>query len=389
MSADHDHRWIVFMSGAIVKAAAVLSVIFAGSSSFAELDFSPYLQLQQVYDSNIFSNPEEESDYVTIGSVGVDFAVDETDFNFDINYQIDQLWYDENSDEDVTYHTIISEADWKVTRDFQLFATETFLKTAEPASSELTQREDRSNNIAGLRGQLNVRKTAFELGYTNVLEMYDDVDTRDSREDILSGVINYYHHWDFSLFVGYDRGWIDYDEEERSDGDYDEVTAGIKGNIAARTTGSARGGYRWQNYDLEGREDFSGPTLYVDINHDFPGRNSIVFYARRTIEESFFEENTYYEVTGGGVQLIRQLSDMFTFSIEGSYQLDDYPVDSERDSTLTKREDEIYSGGANLGIDLGKGVDALLIYEIVDNGSNFSEFDYTGQRATVQARVTF
>ena len=391
MSVDCNRQRTVFMPGAVIGAvvkAAALIVIFASNCCFAELDLSPYLQLRQLYDSNIFSTPDDKSDYITIGSVGFDFVVDDTDFNFNINYQLDQLKYADNTGEDVTYHSVTSEADWKVTRDFQLFANETFLKTAEPASAELTEREQRINNIAGLRGQLKVRKSAFELGYTNLLEVYDTIDTRDSREDIVSGVFNYYHHWDFSLFVGYDRGWIDYDDKEKSDGDYDEATVGIKGTITPRTTGQARGGYRWQHYELEDREDFSGPTLNVNINHRFPGRNSIVVYAVRTIEESFFEENTYYEVTGGGVELTRQLSDMLIFSIEGAYQLDQYPVNSKRGGSTAKRADDIYSGGASLGIDLGKGVDALLSYEFVDNGSNFSEFDYTGQRAAVQVKVT-
>ena len=388
MNICYKLKWNVFKPGAIVKLAIALIIIFSSCYGFAELDFSPYVQLQETYNSNVFSSPDGGSDYTTIGSVGFNLIVDDTDYNINFNYQLDQLWYDKNKGEDVTYHTLATEAGWEVSRDFQLFFSETFLKTAEPASAELTGREDRINNTASVRGELKVRKTAYELGYSNSYETYDTVDTRDSRVDIVSGVFNYYHHWDLSMFVWYDHGWINYDEEGRSDGDFDEATAGVKGNLARRTTGQARAGYRWQNYDDKDRESFSGPTLYVNINHDFPGRSAVVAFATRTVEESFFEGNIYYEVIAGGVELTHTISDMFSVSVQGSYQRDDYPVAALKDGISTKREDEIYSGSANLGVDLGKGVTASLNYGYTDNSSNFPENEFTGHRITVQARFT-
>jgi len=367
----------------------ILAGILTGNLCSAELDVAPYIQLRQTYNSNIFYTPDEVEDFITMGSVGVNLLSDGVDNDFAFNYQLDQLWFWENSDENVMYHTASANANLKLSRVFELFLEESFLRTAEPATAELTEREDRTFNTAKVVTRYKVRKLAFDAGYTNDLEMYDDIDTRDSREDIVSAIINYYYRWNVAFFVQFDRGWIDYDDEERSDGNFDEIGAGLNGNIAPRTTGQVKAGYLWQEYDLKTRGDFSGETLYADIKHAFSERSSIVIYARRTIEESFFADNDYYRISGGGFEYAKRLRGGLDLLVSGSYQVDEYPEEAENDGTFEKREDEIYSGGASLRFDLGKDVDAVISSEYFDYGSNFPENDYTGYRLAAQARLTF
>lgn len=368
----------------------IVVVCFAGGLVWPGLSFgdpavSASVRLKQVYDSNILLEPEAESDFITIVTpeVKLEWPSGQSDFN--LSYSPSRLQYWDNTEENATYHIFSALADLKVSRDWQVLLQDSFMQTTEPATTELTVRQERIRNDGSIIGRWEVNRTSFDLGYNNVINNYEDFNVLDRREDIFSFAGRYRYWPEASVFLQYEYSRLNYKGDDRSDGDYNQVWGGIEGKLSWEVIGSVKAGYQWRDYEQKLRDDFSGGVLYADLLRELTWMTTMSAFLSRRVEESSFVDNNYFLLNSGGLSLSHKFNEKLSLLLNGSYQVNKYSTEVE----LTKREDKIFQGGTGLRYKVNKTVSTGLSYYFQDRASNLDDFNYTDHRMEAEAVVEF
>lgn len=359
------------------------------NTSLGTLTVSPFVKLKQVYDSNVFLEPDGKEDHITILSSGAELELSSVRSELKLNYWLDRLQFWNNTQENITSHTVSAMANLRPSNDLQMSFGDTFERTADPATTELTERQKRISNRASLHSRYDLNKLSVELGYANIFHDYDDLDFLDRQEHVVS-VATYYHYFrEVPFLLQYDQGWLNYRKGERSDADYGAFWGGVQGKLNRKLSGEIKAGYLWRDYEQLNRDDFSGEGFYAGLRHDFSASTTLRVFAIRRLEESAYQINNYYLINGGGLELNRQLSHKFSIVVLGSYYINRYPTETTEGDKTAKREDDIFTGITGLSYNLRKWLAADLRYSFYNRSSNMEVFDFERHRISVEAALKF
>ena len=248
---------------------------------------------------------------------------------------------------------------------------EEFLYTADPATSELTDRAKRINNYASFKIKTSSEKM-FSIGFlvSDILDKYiDDQYENLNRNRINIGAQAYYNLSSrTSFYIGYLFSNINYEDNEYSNSIGNSFILGVNGTVAQKIKGSAQISYDMRNYDkkvdgLEKDADIFGYLL--SLTYEPTNRSSIVLSGERKIEESVFTNNR---------------AGLFV-----SYENIDYPGKIDG----VNRYDDLINVKPSIEYQFKEYLFASLWYQFRNRTSNCSMAEYTNNKVGIQVKLCF
>jgi len=374
-----------------------LPVYAEGNIHIGSLEINPFASVEQKYDDNIFLEPDnqENDDWITTTTLGFGanmplVAEREEDFMLKARYTADIIEFWDDSEQDRVDHAVSALADFKFVNDFTLKLEEDFKKTADPPNSELTALEKRLRNISRVVLGYKREKIGIDLGYRDIRDDYDNLDSLDRREDVITTTAYFQLFPKTSLFGEYNYGKIVYDNNDtNSDSDYSQWRLGLRGEIAPKLTGIIKAGYKSAAYNDSSKDDFEGFTIFGNLIYRLKERSSLNIYGERGSIESAYRTNSYFESNVIGLGLDHQLLEKL-FLVGGvSYQLNKYPDTTQEGGVRAKRRDYIWDAKLGLRYEMKDWVIIETDYEYKQRDSKFAAFDYEDNRATTKISLLF
>ena len=268
---------------------------------------------------------------------------------------------------------------------------EEFLYTADPATSELTDRAKRINNYASFKIKTSSEKM-FSIGFlvSDILDKYiDDQYENLNRNRINIGAQAYYNLSSrTSFYIGYLFSNINYEDNEYSNSIGNSFILGVNGTVAQKIKGSAQISYDMRNYDkkvdgLEKDADIFGYLL--SLTYEPTNRSSIVLSGERKIEESVFTNNRYYISTEVGIEYKQKIFQKWEAGLFVSYENIDYPGKIDG----VNRYDDLINVKPSIEYQFKEYLFASLWYQFRNRTSNCSMAEYTNNKVGIQVKLCF
>ena len=268
---------------------------------------------------------------------------------------------------------------------------EEFLYTADPATSELTDRAKRINNYASFKIKTSSEKM-FSIGFlvSDILDKYiDDQYENLNRNRINIGAQAYYNLSSrTSFYIGYLFSNINYEDNEYSNSIGNSFILGVNGTVAQKIKGSAQISYDMRNYDkevdgLEKDADIFGYLL--SLTYEPTNRSSIILSGERKIEESVFTNNRYYISTEVGIEYKQKIFQKWEAGLFVSYENIDYPGKIDG----VNRYDDLINVKPSIEYQFKEYLFASLWYQFRNRTSNCSMAEYTNNKVGIQVKLCF
>ena len=268
---------------------------------------------------------------------------------------------------------------------------EEFLYTADPATSELTDRAKRINNYASFKIKTSSEKM-FSIGFlvSDILDKYiDDQYENLNRNRINIGAQAYYNLSSrTSFYIGYLFSNINYEDNEYSNSIGNSFMLGVNGTVAQKIKGSAQISYDMRNYDkkvdgLEKDADIFGYLL--SLTYEPTNRSSIILSGERKIEESVFTNNRYYISTEVGIEYKQKIFQKWEAELFVSYENIDYPGKIDG----VNRYDDLINVKPSIEYQFKEYLFASLWYQFRNRTSNCSMAEYTNNKVGIQVKLCF
>ena len=268
---------------------------------------------------------------------------------------------------------------------------EEFLYTADPATSELTDRAKRINNYASFKIKTSSEKM-FSIGFlvSDVLDKYiDDQYENLNRNRINIGAQAYYNLSSrTSFYIGYLFSNINYEDNEYSNSIGNSFILGVNGTVAQKIKGSAQISYDMRNYDKEGdglEKDADIFGYLLSLTYEPTNRSSIILSGERKIEESVFTNNRYYISTEVGIEYKQKIFQKWEAGLFVSYENIDYPGKIDG----VNRYDDLINVKPSIEYQFKEYLFASLWYQFRNRTSNCSMAEYTNNKVGIQVKLCF
>ena len=395
----------MFLFKKVINAGLVLSVFFyfcsfafaQGNLHIGALEIHPFASLEQKYNDNIFleQDNQENDDWITTTTLGFGLkmplvAQREEDFLLKAEYAADIIEFWDYSGQSRIDHSISTTADFLFANDVTFKLKDNFKKTADPATSELTALEKRLRNTVEAVLGYKREKIGVDLGYTNIREDYDALDSLDKYEHVLTATGYYELFPKTSILCEYNFGQIIYDDNAtNSDSEYNQWRIGLEGEIASKLTGVVKAGFKSTSYDDASRSDFNGFTLFANLTYKMRERSTLNIYGERESVESTYRTLSHYESNKIGLTLDHQLLERLFLVLADSYQFNKYPDETTENSLTAKRKDTIWDGKIGLRYEIKDWLHMETGYEYKQRDSKFATFDYKNNIFSVKATFVF
>ena len=321
-----------------------------GNLHLGGTELHPSISISYSYDDNVYLNDdkniEKVGDSLTIISPSLELKRVHDERVFLLSYKADIYRYNDQTKEDSENHTATAFLDTRFPAGLKLRLRDTFVKTAEPASSELTEKDERMQNLFEVAISSNVfDRLVFELSYGGTIHDYkeDANKNQDRRENTYGGQLFLKLLPKTSVFLEYKRGEIVYDTviagDER-DSAYDAYGVGLKGQITSKLNVDIMGGYQERKYESSAKTDFRSEIASVSINYDFSNFTKFSLTGARKTQESFFMDLTgsssnYFVDNRISLNIDYKMTYKVSVNLNSYYGVNDYSDDIDRKDSLS------------------------------------------------------
>lgn len=359
--------------------------------------------MRQEYNDNIFlenRDDERDVDWITTISPGFEAKPELKRHKFTQYYRSDIGIFYNHEDENSVNH--IAKTDLELNYpDYKINFTNNFRYLTDPIGIEETNRipvvTDKADfSITRLMNKLDakIRHGYYFLEYRSDAAIgsffgqpltYGDLD-RDERDYELETAWKLWPKTRLLLSGVY--GEIDHDSGRKSDSDYYMILTGLRGQPTAKMTVEGKIGYRRQDYfDID--EEFSSVVFYATLIEDFTNRDVLRLDFTRTPYETNYANNVYYEGSSFSLSYKHGFTERLFGTLEGYYQLNEYPTETTEGIQTDKRRDNYWSASSILSYEMPNGFILSLQYQFRQRKSNFADFNYNNNRAIFTFLATF
>jgi hypothetical protein len=405
----------------------LLLLLPAGGFADCRVEMIPRISLTEVYDDNInLDSTNEESDYITTLSPGIDLRILSAKTSLTLDYAPTWVWYDENDQYDTTRHTGLLDFRQTISEHLTFNLSDTYIKSEEPleedeeVESARTTRNtyQRNRGTAGLRYQFGPEDNAG-LRYSHNLLLNEDPTLDDGAIQNLFGDMSYWFtiQSGVQLNYGFTKAIFWQDDGELSDDDYDGNEAGITyiQRFSRQTRASA--GYNFTNRNFEGTtEDYKVHEVGIDLGHEPSSDLSLNLRIGHFWQQNELSENeTGYTYDA----LLEKRFNRGRFSIGGTGGWDEAYLEAERrgftrfwsantsieyrllerltcytrasfrhDRDATDRAWETVRGNAGLRVSFLRWFSAALDYSYADRDNDVDTEDYKVNRVMLTLTAT-
>ncbi|MBI1870471.1 MAG: outer membrane beta-barrel protein [Chlamydiae bacterium] len=346
--------------------------------------FHPRLDFSTQYDDNIFLEPANEQDgfiFTTSPGLSIFVPFDGDRHLFSLDYQVDFLNFSEFGSQDFVAQSVRGTLDFNFPK-FYVINSDMFRRTSLRSDTEFTERVDRNENTYNFAiGTKDWNRFSFETGYNLFFTFYDDdsLDSIDRYEHVVRATGYYRLFTKTKALLEYSHGFLIYpDDTNNRDGDYDQISAGLTGELFTRMVGTAKAGY--QNRDYDNGQDLSNLVVDLSVTEYFSPETSLTVAYTRTAIESVFVTNDFYFTDYVSATLDQKLFWNLNGVLGFSYQTNDYDETVTVDSVTGARNDDLYGVKAGVTYPFREWLTTGVEYNYYDRSSNFDDFDYNDNR---------
>lgn len=372
------------------KIISLLVVCLLATVAYAEKPLQFIFMENVSNDDNIYlTKDNKKSSVISSSQLFLKYlnAIPNSGLNFGAKVNLGYNAYTENSSKN---NYMNAGADLKLSNK-KFILNEKFLYTADPATSELTDRAKRINNNASFKYRSSLEKL-LSVGFV-VSDSYDKYEDKDfdylNRNRFNVGAQLYYNMSSkTSFYLGYLFSKIDYEKREKTDSLENSVSLGVNGNVTSKIKGTAQVSYDMRNYDkeIEGIDSNAGIVGYLlSLTYEPTKRNSISLKGERKMEEAIFVNNRYYVSTEVGAEYKQTLCDHWNFSIFASYENLAYPEKVDND----RRADDLVNVKPSIEYKFKEYLFASVWYKLQNKYSNFDYVEYVDNKVGVQVKLVF
>ncbi|MCR4662403.1 MAG: outer membrane beta-barrel protein [Endomicrobiaceae bacterium] len=311
--------------------STLLITCFVAVSVYAEKPFKFIVSEDVSYDDNIYLTKEDKkSSIISSTQLFAEYlnSIPNSGLKFGANANVGYNAYSEAPAKNDYMNAALG---FNLSNN-KFFLEDNILYTADPATSELTERAKRINNIAAFRFKTSLEKR-FSIGFSvsDILDKYIDDDYSDlNRNRINFGAQLYYNlSPKTSFYLGYVFSRLNYQETNiKKDSIGNSLSLGVNGTITQKIKGTAQVSYDTRCYDneLENADRNVGLLGYLlSLTYEPTNKNSIEISGERKMEESTFANNRYYISTEIAAKYKQQICKKWTAGILVAYENMGYP----------------------------------------------------------------
>ena len=386
-----------------------IALVFVLSSSgeavwLGQSQINPYLELQGVYESNVFrvsDNDEKESDFITVISPGIHMefpTAKDALYRLIANYRSNIKFYTNDGDSTIDpdgelntiEHRLDGKAEVNLAAGLSLAAGYILNITSIPPDFAGDTRDKyKEHELLAQAGYKFVDRYEIQLGYNGNFRRFDENDNQDDNITThgLTATFFYRLFPSFSLLGGGGYRTVNREEPIFSDSTEYRGFAGVRFEATERLTGIVKAGMVNKDFDAAGFDDTTDAFVSGEVAAEFSEDTKMSLRAQRDIGETSvsdasFDHGAYYISTGLRATLNHTFAALPNLSLSGalSYQKETYPEDVD-----DRSDDDIEIGvGAEYKFlkYLGVGVN----YQYSQTDSNVNAYDYSDNIVTLSVK---
>lgn len=319
----------------------------------------PSISLSESYNDNIYNTKDKEEDFITNISPAIWFALPgtkdpisikeisgstpggltKTRFKSEIfnRYQTYVFYgpqfelYSQNDEENTTSQLLEGGAQYNLKGGLSFDVVDQYYKSHDPRGQGVsTSIDEYENNL--LDGMINydiTQKLQIRAGGSMYNVHYRDArnNFKDRQDQGLSGYIFFHVLPKTSVYTGYEKINIDYNEDSLtsfSDSDLNKFFAGVKWDITAKSKGNIKAGYVTRDYDQKTKDDTDGFISELTIDHNFTNSTSISVTGSRSNTESDIIGSNYVDSNSLGLSYNQKITSKILATLQLKWENLDY-----------------------------------------------------------------
>jgi hypothetical protein len=344
--------------------------------------FHPTLRNQVTYDDNIFfedEDPHEDIIFNISPGAIVNLPIDKHQLS--VGYEADFEVFTKTSNQNDQNQNTFALLDMHFP-DWYINILEKFSETSSRSGTTFTDRIPRYDQSVNPKIGYRWKRAIFEAGFRHTL--------RDFRRQVNDSLDFQIVEWDgvfyYDLFsrlkalLEYQVAQIDYDDDSTRGGTFNQVRAGLEGELRPNVSVKLRGGVQFRNYKVSSQPNFNSWVADIQLNYQM--RKNLrfsLFFSREPVEATFAEVNFYKEhVLGTGIEYAFRRQ-WLLFS-QFRYYRHDYAERATLRNQTGFRRDNHLRVSAGLRYLFRDWLEFELAYHFLYRDSNFAFFDYADNR---------
>jgi hypothetical protein len=399
-----------------------LSAQQGGKIKFGNFSLIPGIDLQGVYDDNIYTGngkeyaspvvtrqERKESDWVSHvkPSLFLDYLMPGERGYARLGYQGDYAFYDKNTNNNWKNSSGLLDVDYRAPGGLILGIKDTYTNAEDPLGNAdqyaIGRVTKRWTNTLGTKLGYHVA-TNFRtiLYYNNTKQAYKDVndfsqDYTDNEYGIGVETRLMPKTWGF---LRYHYGQRKYDtlgptqttDAFNSDSKRSRVSAGVGWDPGGKLSGEINVGYEWLKYDHEfanaagtsSRADANNWVAATSVSYEATATTTLGMSISRSVHTTASDTSDQFVTTGIGVTVSQKLLAKLTLTGGLNYSKSEYrlPLGSPR-------TDDNYLANVGLGYAIQDWVSVGVGYNFIRNNSTIETEDYTENQCMVWVKVAY
>lgn len=367
-------------------------------------ELAPMIDLEQRYDTNLYSQPRNETEsWVTIISPSIQAATELDKVKLLMGYQNSTGLYEASSADNYSDNKFAGQLVWELNHRNQFDMKAVYIDGHEDRGSGFSQGVnavliDEPDTYESVlldarytygseesAGRLVFNLTNYNLEYTN----HRDYTRSRDHDDLTKGITFYWgvggktdlllegRHTDIEYQYDPDpsllRGALDSTQTK--------LQAGLTWEATGKTEGTIKLGRTQKDFDSDRRNDFSGMSWEVEVEWSLKSYSIISLNTSREPREtngggSFIDSETI------GIDWAHDWNDRFSSKVFYSLRDDTY------EDTLQEREDQLETYGLRVDYSMRRWFDVGLSATINDKDSNLVQFPYERSRISLHFSVS-
>jgi hypothetical protein len=357
---------------------------------------------EEQLDTNVFySNTDRQFDSITILRPSVGFEVPFGPHRMSADYEISPHYYATYHDQSHVDHLARALLDIRM-GEARITAKDTFRIFTDRAANEDSLRLKETVNTFRVGVEAELNKMTYDAGYSNIIQAYDSTDlwlgnltyeAKDYVENVIDASMSYRFMPKTDVVIENDFGLIHYYNTSQVPGSwYNETLVGFKGAWFPKMSMNFKAGFRYQSYEYSQvicDKSYIGLVMRGGFMYKATEKDTLTLSLDRTIDESIYTNMNYYIANLIGLDYKHEFTDKFSARLYGSYQLHQYPGESNENGLTAKRMDNFLQGGLSLRYDITRWASVEIGYVYTNKFSNFDVYSYYDNLVSLRGTVGF
>ncbi len=231
-------------------------------------------------------------------------------------------------------------------------------------------------------------KLKFRFDFSNYITRFDkNVNQfRDRKDNSIAAYVFYKFMPKTSVFMEYERTYINYDNRSNDDSIENRYYAGIDWEISAKSKGQVKGGYIEKKFDKNNSRDEEDFSLEAQIQHAITPKSSVLFSAFQKYHETTLPDSYFIRTRGISSAFLLRFTQKWSGAINASYTRERYEG-SGMHGAIDERDDDIFGIGPAIKFDAKKWLVFEAGYHYTTRNSNYSIYDYDNEMIYLRMKI--